>query len=81
MFSGLVQSFSDFMDERDSHEEAETQYYFKDNFITMIKTFISLFCFWRSVLQMVVVQLIRMSGNQRLLLSTQSVELSFEHLS
>jgi hypothetical protein len=26
VFSGLVQSFNDFMDERDSHEEAETQY-------------------------------------------------------
>ena len=33
MFSGLVQSFSDFMDERDSREDAETQYYFRDNFI------------------------------------------------
>ncbi len=45
VFSGLVQSFSDFMDESDSHEEAETQHYFMDNFITMTKTFISFILF------------------------------------
>jgi hypothetical protein len=33
------------MDERDTHEEAETQYYFMDNFITMSKTFISFILF------------------------------------
>jgi hypothetical protein len=79
VFSGLVQSFSDFMDESDSHEEAETQHYFMDNFITMTKTFISFILFLEvSSTNVFVVQSIRSSGNQRLLLSTQSVELSFE---
>ncbi len=79
MFSGLVQSFSDFMDESDSHEEAETQHYFMDDFITMTKTFISFILFLEvSSTNVFVVQSIRSSGNQRLLLSTQSVELSFE---
>jgi len=79
VFSGLVQSFSDFMDESDSHEEAETQHYFMDDFITMTKTFISFILFLEvSSTNVFVVQSIRSSGNQRLLLSTQSVELSFE---
>jgi hypothetical protein len=67
------------MDESDSHEEAETQHYFMDNFITMTKTFISFILFLEvSSTNVFVVQSIRSSGNQRLLLSTQSVELSFE---
>jgi hypothetical protein len=67
------------MDESDSHEEAETQHYFMDDFITMTKTFISFILFLEvSSTNVFVVQSIRSSGNQRLLLSTQSVELSFE---
>jgi len=45
VFSRLVQPFSDFMDERDSPEEAETQYYSMDNFITMTKTFVGFILF------------------------------------